>query len=149
MKTLTVVSVIISATATSRAQDIPMNRNATDAIAAMGVQSGFAKNRSYTPYNNEFLRGAVLRFAEAIKCDPKARVWSVERSSGEVVLYIGNYGNVRAEVSLGEVKNSASSTRLEYINKEASEKDPRKDVPWLTPCKDTGNWWGWFSKPRH
>lgn len=65
--------------------------------------SPFSETPNFVAFNNKFLKAAILRAAEAIKKNPDKQVWSVEMRNGAITLYVGDYGNVKASVSLGAI----------------------------------------------
>lgn len=92
------------------------HQNKTDDSHSLLV-SPFSDHPSYKPYNNRFLREAVLRAAKAIIENPDKDVWTVQTYNGEIELFVGNYGNVNASVSLGAIIGTdAEKYDLEFAN---------------------------------
>lgn len=81
------------------------------------VVSSFSDSPSYKPYNTKLLREAILRAAKAIVEHPDKAVWTVQMRDGKIALFVGDYGNVNASVSLGAISGTdAASSDLDYVN---------------------------------
>lgn len=120
--------------------------------------SPFSNSPSYKPYNNKLLREAILKAAKAIIAHPDKAVWTVQMNDGEIALYVGDYGNVNASVSLGAISGTdAASLDLDYVNATAidynevnrSRGKPDfflgvKPEPPITEISD-----GWWEKIKH
>lgn len=83
----------------------------------MNIVSPFSDSPSYKPYNTKLLREAILSAAKAIVEHPDKDVWTVQMHDGEIALYVGDYGNVDASVSLGAILGTgAASKDMDFVN---------------------------------
>lgn len=106
MKILAIILAIIAFVETAMAQG-----------ANLSLVSPFSDSPSYTPYNTKLLREAILRAAKAIVEHPDKAVWTVQMREGEIALFVGDYGNVNASVSLGAISGTEAASRdLDYVN---------------------------------
>lgn len=86
--------------------------------------SPFAEPPTFTPFNTDKLKNAILRIGEAIKKFPNKQVWAAEMRDGNIVLYVGDYGNVNASACLGAIKGSNASKRdPAFVNATMAEYD--------------------------
>lgn len=122
-----------------------------------GLVSPFADNPTYAPYNTKLLRAAILRAAKAIIENPKKEVWTVETRDGRIELFVGDYGNVNARVSLGFIRGTmaeksdpafANGTMADYneVYRNRGEPEPYPDAK-PAPLPTAGDVSeGWISK---
>lgn len=87
----------------------PVSNAAAYSMSGAQMASPFAAEPKFVPFNNGLIGKAILRAADAIRKNPDKQVWAVELHNGEIALFVGDYGNVKAHVFIGAIGGSRAA----------------------------------------